>query len=306
MIAKVSLAKEFAKTKDPCQKSELSAFKFSFSADIEKEKKKKKKKKKNIMTGSPLLEVAVAEGKSGSDAVADAGIRNLEVTVATCTSELAENLSIVGLNSAIASSLIMQSVFPLTLTSLQETKKGTEKAKSKSISKSKSKESGPRKGIKPMPLSSLSPTKSGITAAGAKKVIDDDDLFLEEMIKIAQKEQIALSNKEKATSPKSGGKSSGPRFLTNKDPELSEDQMKLRKFGKGKNLSVIGPTKRRDVSWLLNRSENGSNANTVHDTINKLELPSTSTTTAGHSIESSPNLHSSPFSFGFIHSNTSS
>lgn len=305
MIAKISLAKEFAKTKDPCQQSELSAFKFSFSADIEKEKKKKKKKK-NTMTSSPLLEVAVAEGKSDVDAVADAGVRNLEVAVATCALELAENSSIVDLNSTNASSLTIQSVSSLTMTPLQETKIGTEKAKSKSISKSKSKENGTQKGIKPIPLSSSSPTKSGITAAGAKKVIDDDDRFLEEMIKIAQKEQIALSNKEKATSLKSGGKSTGPRFLTNKDPELSEDQMKLRKFGKGKNLSVIGPTKRRDVSWLLNRSENGSNANLFHDTINKVELPSSSISTAGLSIESSPNLHSSPFSFGFMHSNTSS
>ena len=66
----------------------------------------------------------------------------------------------------------------------------------------------------------------------------------------------------------------GPRFLSSSDPELSQEEVNMRKYGKGKNISMIGYRK-KNKGWL---KEN----NTEHfqDT-------------------TSSSQHMSPFSFGF-------
>ena len=42
----------------------------------------------------------------------------------------------------------------------------------------------------------------------------------------------------------------GPTVLSHKDPELTEEQRSIRKFGNGINLSVIGPRKVRNKETL--------------------------------------------------------
>jgi hypothetical protein len=79
-------------------------------------------------------------------------------------------------------------------------------------------------------------------------------------------------------------------MISSRDPELCEEQRKLRKFGKGLNVSIIGPRKKITADWkrippgfseLLPPAADNDN-NSTHDVSNR--------------IESSAN----PFTFGFM------
>lgn len=74
----------------------------------------------------------------------------------------------------------------------------------------------------------------------------------------------------------------GPIVLSHKDPELSEEQKQIRRFGYGINVSAIGPRKNsmhKDPNW-------------VQHLAHKVVL-------AGDDDESLLATASSPFSFGF-------
>ena len=76
-------------------------------------------------------------------------------------------------------------------------------------------------------------------------------------------------------------------FKSHKDPELSEEQRALFRFGNGKNLVAIGPPKQkaRDSVWRLPPPPG-------------LKIPS-EMNTIDTQIKSEPQSHCSPFSFGF-------
>ena len=76
-------------------------------------------------------------------------------------------------------------------------------------------------------------------------------------------------------------------FKSHKDPELSEEQRALFRFGNGKNLVAIGPPKQkaRDSIWRLPPPPG-------------LRIPA-EMNTINNQIKSEPQSHCSPFSFGF-------
>lgn len=79
-----------------------------------------------------------------------------------------------------------------------------------------------------------------------------------------------------------------PRFISIKDPELTEEERRTRKFGNGINLSVIGPPKAKRVitKWIGGEEGSASNSTTNDNNINTTNM------TSNHH-------HTSPFSFGF-------
>ena len=77
-------------------------------------------------------------------------------------------------------------------------------------------------------------------------------------------------------------------FKSHKDPELSEEQRALFRFGNGKNLVAIGPPKHkaRDSIWRLPPPPGFKIPAEINDTTNT-------------QIKTVPQSHCSPFSFGF-------
>jgi len=101
----------------------------------------------------------------------------------------------------------------------------------------------------------------------------------------------------------------GPHFISSKDPELDEATKLRFKYGMGRNLVAIGPTKVRDPNWLppppgLTRSTplagvfgGGSNGNGV----SKVNSPvkTTPAKIGAADAAAADEVHSSPFSFSF-------
>lgn len=98
--------------------------------------------------------------------------------------------------------------------------------------------------------------------------------------KIQSMNNINTPNKKNETS-------STFSFKSHKDPELSEEQRALFRFGNGKNLVAIGPPKQkaRDSIWRLPPPPG-------------LKIPS-EINNSNDQIKSEPQSHCSPFSFGF-------
>lgn len=143
-----------------------------------------------------------------------------------------------------------------------------------------------------------------------KEVEDDEDIdFLVREINILNASQLVKAvpppsssltsksdlkapsnNRNSAPTKKNELSSSSFSFKSHKDPELSEEQRSLFRYGNGKNLVAIGPPKARDPIW-------------------KLPLPPGLTIPLELSVDSKhissgdklpPQLsHCSPFSFGF-------
>lgn len=130
--------------------------------------------------------------------------------------------------------------------------------------------------------SKIKPKKKKKLKDSATKPADDDDDFLDAMIqeaKFAEEElakTAALEAKEKAKKDPSS-----IRFKSHKDPELSEAEARVRRFGNGVNLTAIGPPRRRS-NWLPTSALDAGNGGSICD-VSEMEGP----------------LHTSPFSFGF-------
>ena len=99
---------------------------------------------------------------------------------------------------------------------------------------------------------------------------EDDDALLNEAIAQIRRAQADIS----AAAEIVRIEDPSLRFRSHRDPELSDSEAKMRRFGRGKNLSAIGPPRKRREggAWL-----------TPPDTRS----------------ETSTLLHSSPFTFGF-------
>ena len=98
--------------------------------------------------------------------------------------------------------------------------------------------------------------------------------------KIQSMNSINTPNKKNETS-------STFSFKSHKDPELSEEQRALFRFGNGKNLVAIGPPKQkaRDSIWRLPPPPGLKIPSEINNSINQ--------------TKSEPQSHCSPFSFGF-------
>ena len=98
---------------------------------------------------------------------------------------------------------------------------------------------------------------------------DDDEALLDEAIA-----QIRQAQADAAAVYQTRVDDTSVRFRSHRDPELSEAEARVMRFGRGRNLSAIGPPRKRREggSWLQ---------------------PSDSKT------DTSTLLHSSPFTFGF-------
>lgn len=99
--------------------------------------------------------------------------------------------------------------------------------------------------------------------------------------------KTSMSKSARSTSPPPSTLPKKLGFVSPNDPELNETMKSKLKFGQGKNLVAIGPTKTRDPKWLQSSSTGSlSTSNSDHESI-------------GPQSTSGKVLHSSPFSFGF-------
>lgn len=98
------------------------------------------------------------------------------------------------------------------------------------------------------------------------------------------------NNRSSVSSKKTETASTSFSFKSHKDPELSEEQRSLFRYGNGKNLVAIGPPKARDPIWKLPPPP-GLTIPT--------ELGSGSNHSRGGDAPSTQLSHCSPFSFGF-------
>jgi hypothetical protein len=102
--------------------------------------------------------------------------------------------------------------------------------------------------------------------------------------------KAASNNLNSAPNKKNEAASSSFSFKSHKDPELSEEQRSLFRYGNGKNLVAIGPPKARDPIWKLPLPPG-------------LPISSEFITDSKHTKSGDllvPQLsHCSPFSFGF-------
>jgi hypothetical protein len=283
MIGKGLLAKEFAKASS--EQGEPSLFKFSFAADIEKEKKKIKKKKKKSQSSRVDVDETVSVIHSAVDCDND------EEQVEDCvkTESAPDAAAVSSLPKAAPD--VNKSI--TTSAQVQLSKPTSADSKSKPELIKLKKEKGTLSNNPPS-----SPPKSKKTASKGAPV-DEEDRFLDEMIKLAQQEKNVIAKQRKADLKAGTVSGPGPRFQSHKDPELSEEEMKTRKFGKGKNLSVIGPPKRKDSGWLANRCLGGG----VGVSESRDSFLSTSHGPHPQTQSTARDLHSSPFTFGFNHSN---
>lgn len=120
---------------------------------------------------------------------------------------------------------------------------------------------------------------------------DYDDELLESMIASVRVEEEAMVHKANLLQCNNNS-SRCFRFLSSADPELNDVEMKLRKYGNGRNLSVIGPTKKKNESWMNSSKEALNSIPPVyHDNV-KCDRNSSET-------ESTCSSYVSPFSFGF-------
>lgn len=120
-------------------------------------------------------------------------------------------------------------------------------------------------------------------ASNTKTMMDenDDDLYLASIIAEVKSIEQEMQKKEVEES-RERAKSSKLRFFSHKDPELSDLEARRRKYGKGLNLTAIGPVRRKKdlESWVV--SGESCKAKDV-DSRSTSDAPSTT----------------SPFSFGF-------
>ena len=142
-----------------------------------------------------------------------------------------------------------------------------------------------------------------------KEVEDDEDIdFLVREINILNASQLAKTvtpsssltsksdvkaasnNRNCVSSKKNEAPSSSFSFKSHKDPELSEEQRSLFRYGNGKNLVAIGPPKARDPIWKLPPPPG-------------LTIPADLSVDSNHArsgdIVAPQVSHCSPFSFGF-------
>ena len=84
-------------------------------------------------------------------------------------------------------------------------------------------------------------------------------------IKKKRKQKKKKNNNEQQEEPKevSAKVNHGPSILSHRDPELSEEQKSIRKFGKGINVSAIGPRKalHKDQNWVQHLSHKPRDTN---------------------------------------------
>lgn len=148
-------------------------------------------------------------------------------------------------------------------------------------------------------------SKSG----NVKEVEEDEDIdFLVREINILNASQLVKAvppsssltsksdlkgpsnNRNSAPTKKNEPSSSSFSFKSHKDPELSEEQRSLFRYGNGKNLVAIGPPKARDPIWKLPLPP----GLTIPP-----ELIVDSKQISGGDIMAPQLSHCSPFSFGF-------
>ena len=132
-------------------------------------------------------------------------------------------------------------------------------------------------GETPLSTSGLPTKKKRAKRKGKKRAevasdSKDDDMLLEEAIAQVRETQtrvLPLPEEDPIHVP-----DPSVRFKSHRDPEVSDSEARLRRFGRGRNLSAIGPPRRkREEGVWLPPPEKGDRPSAI--------------------------LHSSPFTFGF-------
>ena len=306
-----SLAQEFKSLKlgtgDPKSSSESTGFAFDFAPEVldeswiddqeekndgEKKKKKKKPKKKGGASAGNETEVAsVVESSVIKKEVPLQQLGTIEIKPSSGSDKVGDNKTTVVSVSSVVDTNAADEGMTLVVSKAEATKTKAKKNNSKATS------------AVPQDAKAKANKKSSNKKGGnAKKVEeeDDEDWFCPQ----PQPDPETLKPKPKGGKGKGKGKvaeletgkvdeRSTFTLRSKKDPSLDEKTRRLRKFGEGKNLVRQGAPKVRDPKWLERPPG-------LDIDIPAAAVAATATALMPKLKPKEPELHSSPFSFGFL------